>query len=143
MSAFQLCADFTLFLDNTVLGPSFTLAAFEFDQLGGNPDQLFVNVTGNERGLQFPSQGVEITLPVPLRTVNLRLGTFNGPVDMTALDAAGNTVRQRTVPDLNRYVDRKLSAPEIASVVLSGGGEEGILPRICVAITSLNRTGPS
>jgi hypothetical protein len=140
MPAFQLCADFTLFPDNTELGPpgvptTFTLAAFDFEQLGGTPP-LFVNVTGAERGLQFPSQGVEITLPVPVRTVRLRIGTFNGPVDIAALDSSGATVRTKTIPGLNTYVNTSLRAREISSVVLTNGGNEGILVRICVAIST-------
>jgi hypothetical protein len=55
MPAFQLCADFGLFPDNHQPGgpgvPTFfTLAAFDFEQLGG-PSPLFVNVTGAEQGL--------------------------------------------------------------------------------------------
>ena len=134
MPAFQLCADFSLFPDDTVLGPSFTLAGFDFNQLGGNPDQLFVNVTADERGLQFPREGLEITLPIPVTTVDLRLGTFAGPVEITALDSTGRRVRRQTIQGLNRYRNIKLSAREVASVIFREGGNEGILPRICVIV---------
>jgi len=50
-----------IFQDDQELSPSFTLAAFDFLQLGGS--QWFVNATAGEQGLQFPPQGAEITLP--------------------------------------------------------------------------------
>jgi hypothetical protein len=120
------------FQDNQQLPPSFTLAAFDFLQLGGS--QWFVNATAGEQELQFPPQGAEITLPCPVRRVRLRIGAFNGPVDIEARDASGNTVSQKTVPGLNQYVNRTLSGPNkvIESVVLTQGGDEGILVRICV-----------
>jgi hypothetical protein len=135
MPAFQLCADFTLFPDDTPLPPHFTQSGFDFDQLGGS--QWFVNLTSGELGLQFPQQGMEITLPVPLRTVRLRIGTFKGPVDIAALDSSGTTVKTKTIPHLNSYVNTSLHAPaEISSVVLTKGLDEGILVRICVAIST-------
>ena len=136
MPSFLLCADFRppIFQDNDQLPPSFTLAAFDFLQLGGS--QWFVNATAGEQGLQFPQQGAEITLPCPVRRVRLRIGAFNGPVDIEARDASGNTVSQKTVPDLdpNQYVNITLSVPDkvIESVVLTKGGNEGTLARICV-----------
>ena len=46
--------------------------------------------------------------------------------------------RSQTVPDLdpNQYVNRTLSAPDkvIESVVLTQGGNEGSLARICVRV---------
>ena len=134
MAAFNLCANFTLFPDDTPLPPNFTLAAFDFDQLGG--PQWFVNITGAERGLQFPPQGMEITIPVPVRTVRFRIGTFAGPVDIAALDTLGTTVKTKTIPALNSYVNTGIRAPEISSVILTNGGNEGILVRICVAIST-------
>jgi hypothetical protein len=134
MASFLLCADFgpPIFEDDKQLPPSFTLAAFDFLRLGGS--QWFVNATAAEQGLQFPPQGAEITLPCPVRRVRLRIGTFNGPVDIEARDASGSTVSQLTVPGLNQYVNRNLSGPDkvIESVVLTQGGNEGILVRICV-----------
>lgn len=133
MPGFNLCAEFAIFPDNHVLGPAFSLAGFSFNQLlGGNP--MFTNDTGGERGLQFPLEGIEITLPIPVRSVTLRLGTFAGPVDIEALDSAGAVVRRRSVPGLNAYIDLRFSAPDIAALRLAGGGNEALIPKICVAI---------
>jgi hypothetical protein len=138
---FLLCADFgpPIFQDDQKLQQSFTYppGGFDFTQLGG--PQWFVNAgPGGEQGLQFPPQGMEITLPELERRVRLRIGAFNGPVQIEARDASGTTVSQKTVPDLdpNQYVNRTLSGPDkvIESVVLTQGGNEGTLARICVRV---------
>lgn len=132
MSGFTLCADFNLFPDNHRLGPNFSLAAFNFAQVGGNP--MFVNITGNERGLQFPQEGIEISLPVVTDSVVLRLGTFAGKVEIEVLNSARNIVRQQTVQGINMYITVRLLAPEIATIILREGGNEGIIPSICVTV---------
>jgi hypothetical protein len=96
---------------------------------------MFVNVTGSEKGLQFPEQGIEITLPVPVTRVTLRVGAFNGPVDINALDSMGTVVGTKTITIFNVYVNVGMGAPEIATITLSNGGNEGILVRICETIT--------
>ena len=130
------CVDFgpPIFNSGQQLPPHFSLAGFDFDQLGG--PQWFVNTgPGGQQGLQFPSQGAEITLPDIVRRVKLRIGAFNGPGKIEARDGSGNTVSQKTVPDLdpNQFVNRTLSGPDkvIESVVLTQGGNEGLLVQIC------------
>ena len=134
MPAFQLCATFDLFTENTQLLTSFSLAGFDFTTLGSNP-KIFINTKGNEHGLKFPNNGIEIILPVPLPTVNLRLGTFGGSVDISAADSSGNIIRKRNIPEVSRYVNVRMSAPEIASLVLIGGGNEAMLSQICIAVS--------
>ena len=66
----------------------------------------------------------------------MRIETFNGPVDIEARNGSGNTVSKKTGPGLIKYVNRTLSGPDIESVVLTKGGKEGILVRICVVIST-------
>jgi hypothetical protein len=134
MPAVQLCAEFALFPDDFQLGPSFSLAGYDFVQPAGGT-LMFVNVTGSEKGLQFPEQGIEITLPVPVTRVTLRLGAFRGPVEINALDSMGAVVRMTVINTLNIYINVGMAAPEIATITLSKGGNEGILVRICETIT--------
>lgn len=134
MPAFQLCATFELFPDNVQLLSSFSLAGFDFTTLGSNP-KIFSATKNNESGIKFPVNGIEIVLPVPLPTVNLRLGTFGEPVYISATDSSGSIVRKRTMPKFNRYVNVRLSAPEIASLILTGGGNEALLVHICVSVS--------
>lgn len=134
----DLCAEFAIFPDNHKLGQSFTLAGFNFKQLGGTL-MMFVNDTAGERGLQFPKEGIEITLPIPLPNVMLRLGTFAGPVKIVALNSSGKEIHKQEVPGLNKYIDLKippsLTREKTASLRLTGGGNEGLIPRICVEIS--------
>jgi hypothetical protein len=37
---------------------------------------MFVNQTGSEKGLQFPDEGMEVTLPLLVTSVRMRLGTL-------------------------------------------------------------------
>lgn len=134
VAAIHLCAEFGLFPDNTLLGPNFTLSSFVFRDLG--TPESFVNETAGEKGLQFSDTGLEVVLPAVTRSVDFRLGTFAGPVEITGRDLAGTVVVTQNVPGLNRYIDLRLVAPEIASVRLTGGGNEGILVRICLDICS-------
>ena len=63
---------------------------------------IFSNLTCGDKGLRdLPPEGVEITLPVPVSEVRMRVGTFAGPVEIDALDSAGSVLRQRTVPGTN------------------------------------------
>lgn len=129
----RLCVDFHLFPDNTQLGPAFSLSGFDFIQ-PPNSMIMFVNQTGSEKGLQFPDEGMEVTLPLLVTSVRMRLGTFAGPVDISALDSAGAVVSKKTIPGLNSYINVRMFAPEIASLQFKGGGNEGILVRLCVMV---------
>ena len=135
MSAFQLCATFDLFPGSTQFLSSFSFAGFNFTILGSN-QKVYISVNGNDQGLKFPNNGIEIVLPVPMTTVNLKIGTFGGPVDISAADSSGNIVRKKNVPELKHYINVRLSAPEIASLLLTGGRDEAVLANICVNVSA-------
>ena len=135
MSAFQLCATFDLFPGSTQFLPSFTFAGFNFTILGSN-QKVSISVNGNGQGLRFPDNGIDIVLPVPMTTVNLRVGTFGGPVDISAADSSGNIVRKKNISEQKHYTDIRLSASEIASILLTGGRDEAVLANICVSVSS-------
>ena len=135
MSVFQLCAAFDLFAGSTQFLPSFSFAGFNFKILGSNP-KVSISVNGNGQGLRFPNNGIDIVLPVPMKTVNLRIGPFGGPVDISASDSSGNIVRKKSVSEQKHYANIRLSAPEIASLLLTGGKDEAVLADICVSVRS-------
>ena len=135
MPAFQLCATFDFFEGSSPFLSNFSLAGFNFSILGSNP-KVSINVNGNERGLKFPNNGIEIVLPVPITTVNLRVGVFGGPVDISAADSSGIIVRKKTIPEQKNCINIRLSAPEIASLVLTGGRNEAVLVNVCVSVSA-------
>src|SRR4051794_39378331 len=90
--SFTLCAEFSIFPDNSPLGPSFTFAAMDFQDVVGGATS-FVNETSGERGLQFPDAGLEVDLPLEARWVRMRVGQFNTPYTIEGIDANGGVVR--------------------------------------------------
>jgi hypothetical protein len=132
MPGFNLIAEFTLFPTKTLVADHFRLAGFWFDNLGTSM-KLVVQDLSNEHGLQFTRNGIEITLPLPLPLVTLRLCTGGHSVDIEAFDSNSSPVRKKTVA-ANFCTDVQLSALEIASVRLTGGGDEAILSRISVVV---------
>ena len=135
MTAFLLCAGFNLFPEKTEFLPNFSFSGFNFNVLGFNP-KVYISDNGNERGLKFPNNGLEIELPVPINTVNLRIGTFGGPVDVSALDSSGSVIRKKVAPEQKYYFNIRLSGSDIASLILSGGRNEAILLTACISVFS-------
>ncbi len=133
MPSFTLQAEFSPFPDNTVLGPSFTLAAFKFTDIGGTPS--FVNISGPVKGLQFPNAGVKVKLPVVSSRVAITAAAFAGPFSIIAKDAAGATLVTRVVPGDNASHAIALASAGIARVDFIGGGNEGNIVSISVKIT--------
>jgi hypothetical protein len=134
---FLLCADFSLFPDNHVLGPSFTLAAMHFTDPPGGAITSFVNGTDGTLALQFSDAGVEVDLP-PLtqRTyVSMRVGAFAGSFDITAVDIGGNVVANRVITLLNIFQTVNFGQPDIARLVFKGGSNEGMIASICTIVS--------
>jgi len=126
----RLCADFTLFTDNTPFANQFVLAGYAFTKAPAGP-AWFVNASGSSLGLQFPAAGGVARLPAPTPRVDLVVGTFAGPVTLQAHNAAGAVVATVTAPGTNSYAPFKLLGSGIVDVRFSGGGDEGVISRIC------------
>jgi hypothetical protein len=132
---FLLCADFSIFPDNFVLGPAFTLAAMDFTDVPGGPTS-FVNETAGTLALQFPEVGLDVDLPplaVPSR-IRIRVGAFAGPFDIRALDAAGTVVATRTIALLNVFHTVGFGRPNIDRLEFRGGNNEGMIAFICAIV---------
>lgn len=136
----RACASFELFPDNTEFGSSFALAGYIFRELGAG-SSLFVNESGNGKGLQFPPDGVEVTLPVVVSSVEFKAAAFAGPVFATAVDSAGKPLRQVTVTR-GEFQQFRVSAPGIAALKFTEGGNEGIVSEICVVVACCNESLP-
>ena len=63
----RLCADFSLFADNTPFPQRFPLSGFSFADA-----RLFANQTAGETGLQFANTGLKIALPTSVQAVTMR-----------------------------------------------------------------------
>jgi hypothetical protein len=135
----RICADFVLFPNGQQFPAPFTLAGFRFGPLGGaGAPQLAVVSSGTGKGLQFPQAGLKVTLPAPVPKVDLKLGTFAGPVKVASLDDGGQVIHTVTVSGTNMFQAVTVSAPQgkrIAALHLTGGGNEGNLAEICITVT--------
>ena len=131
---FLLCADFSLFPDNTPLGPGFTFAAMDFMDVPGGAAVSFVNATAGERGLQFPHSGLEVDLPVPVAWARLRVGQFAGPYSIEGLNSAGAVVSVFQMNFPNSYRNLRLRGPDLLLIRFTGGDNEGSVVSLCVPI---------
>jgi hypothetical protein len=120
MPSLTLTAEFSLFADDTVLGPRFTLSGFEFVDQGG--DASSVNESDIEKGLQFDKAGVRVTLPAETNLVVVRAAAFAGPFRVAAMDKDGNVLYPVTIPGDNTAHDVQLTHPGIALIDFAGGG---------------------
>jgi hypothetical protein len=125
------CVDFYGYPDNAKPGRVFEIRGVRFTALGAN--EPFVNdVATGVHGLAFDQDGIQIDLPRPASVVTLTAGSWTPePLEITALDGDGNVVDQTTVPGDNSVHTIKLTGQGIASVVITGGGREGVLVEIC------------
>jgi hypothetical protein len=130
--AITLQAEFSLFPDNTVLGPTFTLAAYRFTDIGAPPS--FVNVSGAVKGLQFAIAGVRVRLPAVIDRVTIRAAAFAGPFNIIGKDSAGATLITRVVPGDNAPHTITLIRPGLARVDFIGGNNEGVIISMSVKV---------
>jgi hypothetical protein len=120
--------------DNADLPNPLTLSGFTFQKVVAT-DQWLANQDGNEIGLQFAPSGIVVELPVPVQkieSIDLRLGVFNAPVHIVATDRLGAS-KAFDFPHSD-WAEHQLDGDRIVFLRLTGGGGEGALGKICVAV---------
>ena len=123
------CVDFSGYPDDTKFGNPFNLNNYDFSGLGGEP---FINISGNVVGLQFTNAGLEIDLPMPTSSVMLDVASFTQtPLALSALDANSTVVANSNVPGNSTAQNFTMSGTDIVKIVITGGGDEGFLTKIC------------
>jgi hypothetical protein len=83
--------------------------------------------------LAFSEKGVQIRLPQPAEVVTATVAQFTGrSVTLLAVDAQGNLVDSATSPDVQAVPHvLRVTGAGIVEVVVSGGGNEGVLVELC------------
>ncbi|MGW4213496.1 hypothetical protein ACWEIJ_36300 [Lentzea sp. NPDC004789] len=132
--AITWCVDFALFPDDTVLGPKFTLAGMTFEDLPGAPGASFVNQTKGVRALQFFDPGIDVELLVVVPWVRVRVGQFNKPFLIEALDVNGTVVHSVTTSFPDQYGTVVLTGDGISRFRCTGGGHEGSIASVCTPL---------
>lgn len=133
---FVLCADFQLFPDNTQLGPSFTLAAMDFQDVPGGAMASFVNQTKGNLALQFPETGMEIDFPTSVPWARLRIGKFATDFTVEGIDVTGAQTTVFTMSQPNSYWNLHLYGPNLARVRFAGGDNEGCVVSVCIPVAA-------
>lgn len=128
MPPVRMEVEFSLFPDNTVLGPSFTLSGFQFTDKGASPS--FVNVSGGQKGLQFGSLGVRVKLPTETTLVTVRGDAFAGDFSIIGINGSGTPVVSETIPGDNAPHVVDIVHPRLAFLEFVGGGNEGLIDSI-------------
>lgn len=126
MSA-MLVIDFRTYPDNHVMNTSFSIASQRFDAIGGAAGRLMVNVTAKELGLAFDSAGLRIQLSESFDQLELKAGSFAGPVTLRALDEMRTLLHQQQIQPPNKIVAVALNVPGVRTLELTGGTNEGML----------------
>ena len=83
--------------------------------------------------LAFGVKGVTIRLPQPVEIVTATVAQFtNQPVEIRAFDVDGNPVDAATAPNVQATPHvLRVTGARIAEVLVSGGGNEGLLLELC------------
>ncbi|HEX6042426.1 hypothetical protein [Longimicrobium sp.] len=139
MPSVTILAEFSLFPDNTRLGPQFTLNGYEFADAGAPESFVNVSRTGTVKGLQFAAAGVRVTLPLETGSVQVRAAAFGGEFLISGVDSAGNVLTQFTAPADNQPHDYNVAHPGIKFVDFAGGGNEGTLLSISITLDCADR----
>lgn len=136
MSIVPLLLSFAFLPDNTPLPVSFQVGGFALNALSATPTPL-VNETGGEKGYQFPNQGVEVSLPATVSVVDIRACSFAQPVKVEALEHGGFVTDFADIAS-NSCTDLKLHGTKINELRFTGGGNEGLIVSLNIAIAACN-----
>lgn len=130
----QKCIDFLGFPDDATFGPAFVLEGVRFTMLGTR--DLSVNdVASGVHGLVFDEGGIQTDLPGPSSVITLTAGAwYPEPLEITALDSTGTSIDQAMVTADNSLHTHSLAGADITSIVITGGGGEGVLVDLCIEV---------
>jgi len=135
----KLCADFSSYSIPHKFKDDFELSGYRIKKIGGAV-ALEIGNHDMEVGLQFPHEGIEITLPAPVPVTDLKLGVGAGGVKIEALDENKTVIYAVTVPHDEKFVSVSVKPPsanKIALLRLTGGDGEGVLASICVMLKTV------
>jgi len=87
----------------------------------------------------FPAQGMKINLPFEADTVNACVATYTSQnIKMEAFNKSGDSLGRCMTSEHNKPEILVIETKNISSIVLDGGGNEGLLIRLCVSSGILN-----
>ena len=129
------CVDWKDIREPSKLAAGYQKGGFTFQSMATIP--LLTALWGPPPGqgkLQFPDQGVEINLPFEANQAIAQVASGTSqPVKMSAFDAAGKNVGTASTPAGKQGLQvLEIDAPAMIRLIISGGGNEGLLVDLCV-----------
>jgi hypothetical protein len=84
--------------------------------------------------LALPAKGLRIRLPFEANRIEAHVVLYTGrPVQVSAMDNGGNLLGRDTTPEAQRQIHTlQVRAEGITSLEFAGGGNEGLLVKLCV-----------
>lgn len=139
----EVCVDWSRERKPALVGVEHQRDGFTFRSLSGQQLQIITwGEPPDEAKLRLQSRGIVVQPPFAAEKVSAQLGVY-APVSVSAYDAAGAKLREQTaVPGKQREQTLVIEAAGIASLVISGGGEESYLIRLCVSRTVSEEVAP-
>jgi hypothetical protein len=126
-----LCADFAAFPQSVDLPNPLTLSDFTFKKIIAEDKWSTTNKYDKELGLRFDPSGFIVELPVPVQKVSFRLLVNNDSVHIAMTDRLG--VSKSDFPHSD-WADHQLEGNGIVSLLVTGGGFEGALGKLCTTV---------
>lgn len=123
--------DFKTYPAGHVMPPAFAIAGIGFESMGLG-GRLMVIGNGAEKGLQFTSDGLRVTLRRPVNGLLLSVGSFATPLTITARDPAGVVVHQQTLTPTQVILRVLLNAPGTRTLEFTEGNGEGRLVELVI-----------
>ncbi|MFQ5516926.1 MAG: hypothetical protein ACE5E8_05065, partial [Acidimicrobiia bacterium] len=140
----QECDDFADIKPETRLPTVFTHGSLTYENLAPNfpiqtVDWMPAGAPDGISELQFSAKGLRIRLPSPTEAVIAHVAQFTGqPVELQAFNRRGDLVARTVGPSAGNAVHRlTVRGTDIVEIVIAGGGNEGVLLKLCYAVAAL------
>ena len=123
--------DFKTYPAGHVMPPAFAIAGIGFESMGAS-GRLMVKGNGADKGLEFTSDGLRVTLRRPVNGLLLSAGGFATPVTITARDSAGVVLHLQTLTPTQVIHRVLLNAPGTRTLEFTEGNGEGVLVELVI-----------
>ncbi len=131
----EKCVDWKGEKDRQDVGVSYEKNGFTFSSLTKQPLRIVKwGLPAGEPKMVIQPRGVQVQLPFAAHRIVAQVVPYHSePIKIEAFDATGKYLGQATAATSKGVIQTvELKAPDITSLLLSGGGNEGLLISLCV-----------
>lgn len=130
----QVCVDWKAEREPIRLGTEYKNQGFVFRSQSQVPLQIAIwGQPTNQGKMQLPGRGMSVSLPFPCDRVAAEVGGSLQDIELRAFDANNHVIGvAKTTAGAGPVQTLDVSGPGIATIVLIGGSNEGLLISLCV-----------